>query len=397
MVGGRHRFRDALVVLEIGGSLMLLIVAGLFARSLGNAQRTDLGFDPHGVINLTIDPHEVGYNKEQGLAFDKRLLETVRALPGVQSASLAQVVPMSYFGSNDYVQVPGYQILPGEAPPLVWDDIVSTGYLQTMRIPIVEGRDFTDADNETSQPVAIVNQAMVAWFWPHEDPIGKEFLYGSSAPARVRIVGVAKDSRVRSMIGPVEANFYAPMAQAYLSLATLQVRAAGPTETIAREVQDAVQTLAPGMPLFGVQTMMQALESIHGLLVFQFGALLAATLGSLGLILAMVGLYGVISYAASQRVHEIGIRMALGAQPSHILRMMLRQGSVVVVIGISAGLLAALAATRAVRGYLVGVTATDPLTYAGASLLLTLIALAACYVPTRRAMRVDPMAALRHE
>jgi predicted permease len=397
VVGRGRGFRSALAAAEIGGALTLLIVAGLFARSLESAQRLDLGFDPRGVLNLTIDPHQLGYDKARGLSFDKRLLERVRALPGVESASLAQVVPMGYSGSNDYLQIPGYQTAAGEPTPLGWDNVVSTDYFQTMKIPIVAGRDFTDADDEAAPWIAIVNEAMAARFWPGQDAIGRQFAYGSSAPATVHIVGVAKNSRFRDITGSIEPNFYIPLAQAYLSLATLQVRTTARPDAVAGEVRGAIQALAPGMPVFGVQTMTQALGTMRGFLTFQMGALLTAALGGLGLVLAIVGVYGVISYAVSQRGHEIGIRLALGALPFDILRMVLREGLLIVVIGISAGIAGAFAAAHGVSSYLVGVSAMDPLAYAGASLVLGLVALGACYLPARRAMRSDPMLALRHD
>jgi putative ABC transport system permease protein len=397
VAAGRNRFRSALVIAEISGSLVLLIVAGLFTRSLGNAQRSDLGFDPHHLLNLTIDPHEIGYNKEQGLAFGKQLLERLRTLPGVRSASLASIVPFSYVTSNDFLQIPGYQPPAGEPAPLVWDNFVSPGYFSTMNIPIVEGRDFTDADNETAPPVAIVNQSMAAQFWPQEDPVGRKFTFGSGTPVTVRIVGVAKDSRFQSMTGPMDPYFFVSLAQTYLSLQTIHVRTNAPPEAIAREVQSAVESLAPGMPVFNVETMTQALGTLQGLLVFRFGAALAASLGFLGLILAVVGVYGVISHAASQRIHEFGIRMALGAQPLDILKMIFRQGLMIVATGVVLGLLVASAFARLLSNFLVGVRPTDPYTYAGVSIVLGIVALLASYLPARRAMKVDPMVALRYE
>ncbi|MDE3137365.1 MAG: ABC transporter permease [Acidobacteriota bacterium] len=395
--GGRHRLRSALVMAQVGGSLMLLIVAGLFMRSLAKAQRSNLGFDPAGIVNLSMDPSGVGYVKEQGIKIYQQLLDHARALPGVTSAALAFSVPMGYYNNGDTLEIDGYTPPPGQpAPGLIYNP-VSPGYFQLMRLPIVRGRDFTDADDENAPYVAIINQAMAERFWPHENPIGREFRMQGEKDHPIRVIGIVKNARVQSLSGAIDPYFYVPLVQHYPLLATLHVRSSIAPPTVIREVEQEIQTLAPGMPFFDVQTMTDALDGLNGFLMFQIGAGLAGALGALGLILAVVGVYGVVSYSTSQRTHEIGIRMALGAQPRDVLRIIFREGLVIVGVGVAVGLAAAFAISRLVANFLVGVSATDPLTYGSVSAVLVVVALAACFVPARRAMMVEPTIALRHE
>jgi len=398
VIAGRHRLRDVLVVAQVGGSLMLLIIAMLFTRSLDKAQQSDLGFEPKGVVNFTMDPTEVGYSEEQGRAFYKNLLERVRALPGVESASTAVATPMGYLGGNDLVDVDGYQSPPGEAKvPLVYN-IVSSRYLETMKIALLRGRPIDERDIQTSPYVAVVNEAMAKKYWTNTDPIGRYFKIGSDPQHSIQVVGVVKDTHVRSITGTIDPYFYVPLVQHFSgnSLDTLQVRTSVPPATMIPQVEHIIESLAPTMPVFDVHTMAEALDTLNGLLLFQIGAGLAASLGLLGLILAIVGVYGVISYSASQRTHEIGIRMAIGAEPIQILRMVFRQGLLIVAIGLVVGIAAAFASARVLKGFLV-VSATDPTTYITVAAALTLVALCACYIPARRATKVDPMVALREE
>lgn len=395
--GGRQRLRDVLVAVQVGGSLTLLIIAGLFVRSLRGVQSNDLGFDPRWVLNLTLDPNQIGYAEPQGRTFYRAMLERTRALAGVQSASLASVVPLSDSVQGSDLVIPGYATSANQEAPHAEDNAVSSDYFTTMRIALKRGRDFSDADNENAPRVAVINQAMAEHFWSGQDPLGKSFSLTSDPKHPATIVGVVENSRMNQLYGAFEPIFYLPVAQSYAPTETLQIRSGRSVQDTVAEVRTIAQSLAPAIPVYGVRTMTEALHGGNGLLFFEVGASLAAALGLLGLILAVVGVYGVMSYAVSQRTQEIGVRMALGAQRRDILRMIGRQGAVIVASGLTIGLLAALAAGRLVSDFLVGITPSDPITYAGVSFLLATIACVATYVPTQRATKIDPMVALRCE
>ena len=398
VVGGKNRLRTTLVVAQVAGSLMLLVIAGLFTRSLSKAQRTDLGFDPNHVLNLAMDPNEIGYSQAQTRDFYKSLLARVRTLPGVVSASVAGATPMGYYNNADSLLIDGYQPPPGQPAPSSLYATIAGDYFQTMEISLLRGRTFTDADDENAQYLAIVSNEMAKKFWPNMDPIGHQFKMVTDGKHSILVVGVAGDARFQGVTGQINTMFYLPFVQhqAGNSLQILQLRTAGSTETMIPEVEQAIEALAPQLPLFDVQTMNQALNTLNGMLFYKIGAVLAAVLGFLGLVLAIVGVYGVVSYAASQKTHEIGVRMALGAQPWDILGMIFREGLLIVAVGLALGIAGALAAGRVVGSFLT-VSAHDPVTYVFVVGVLAIVALAACFIPARRAMRVDPMVALRYE
>ncbi|HXZ11198.1 MAG TPA: ABC transporter permease [Candidatus Sulfotelmatobacter sp.] len=399
VVGGRQHIRNVMVTVQVGASLMLLIIAGLFTRSLVETERLkDLGFDPNHVLNLFMDPTEIGYTELQGREFFKNLLDRVRALPGVESASIANSIPMGFYNNLDALWIEGYEPPAGQPAPKVPYNTIWTDYFQTLRIPILRGRVFTNVDDEKGPYVAIINEAMAKTYWPKDDPIGRHFKIGSDPDHVIEVVGITKDSRFQGMTGPINPYFYVPVFQHYAinSLNALQVRTKAAPQAMIPDVEHVIDALAPELPVFDVKTMVESLNTLNGLLFFRLGAVLAALFGILGLVLAVVGVYGVISYSASQKTHEIGIRLALGAQARDILKMVFSQGLLIVGIGVVIGIAAALAAARVVGNFLT-VSATDPLTYISVSLVLAVVALLACYIPSYRAMRLDPMDALRHE
>ncbi len=395
--GRHHRLRNALVVAQVAGSIVLLTVAGLFTRSLEKAQQMDLGFNPEHLFNFHVDPHEIGYNDAQGKIFYKNLLDRVRALPGVQSATLAFTYPSNgvYMNENT-VYVEGHLPPKGQPAPMVFGNEISPGYFKTLGIPIVEGRAFTEGDTDKTHRVVVINQEMAKEFWPGEDPIGRTLRTGTGSGKPIEVVGVARDSKYGDLFDKPTPYLYKPLGQQFVSILTLQVRSLLPPVTLDREVEQQIHHLAPGLPVFDIQTMRQALDG-GGFYTFRLGAYMAAALGLLGLILATVGVYGVISFSTSQRTREIGIRVALGARPRDICQSVFRHGIAIAVSGSLLGIAAALALTRVMTHLLYGVSAHDPLTYLSVVFLIGVVTLLACYIPARRAMKVDPMVALRYE
>ena len=395
-VGGGARIRTALVIGQVAGSLALLVVAGLFARSLQAAQRTNLGFDPSHVVNFYMDPSELGYAPAQTNAFYNALLERVRALPGIESATTASSAPMSFYNDADALIIDGYEPPPRQPRPGSLFEIIGSDYFRTLRIPLQSGREFTATDEAKAPYVAIINQTFAQKYWPKQDPIGRNFRMASDTGHTMRVVGVAADARYSGITGQIQSMFYMPLGQ-HLdvgSLQDLQIRAAGNAATQIPVVERLIATMAPDLPVFDVKTMTEALDTLNGLMVFQLGAWLAAVLGVIGLILSIVGVYGVISYSAAQRTQEIGVRMALGAPPNTILWMVLRHGLFVVASGVVLGLICAFGLGRLIAPFLV-INPADPATYALVSGLLAVVALTACYIPALRSTRLDPIRALR--
>jgi predicted permease len=393
----RHRLRSVLVVAQVAGSLVLLIVAGLFVRSLIRAQHAYMGFDANQVLNLTLDPREVGYDDARTKTFYHDLEARVRTLPGVQSASLAFSVPMGAVQDGGSVYIEGQPPTPGQPPPVVIYNHVDEPYFDTMRVPLLRGRVFRENDNDKAPLVAVVNQTMAQQFWPNQDPIGKRFSLKSATGPFVEVVGLAADGKYIFIGWDKKPYFFVPLAQNFSAYRTLQVRSSVPPESMIAQMQNEVRALDPNMPVSDVQTMRQSLAGGNGFFIFQVGAILAASMGLLGLTLAVVGVYGVVSFAASQRTREIGIRMALGAGRPDILRLVLQQGLALVIVGVLCGMVLAWGLTRSMATILVGVSPTDALTYATATLLLAAVGFWACYAPARRAMQLDPMVALRYE
>ena len=390
-------FRNSLVVAQVAGSFTLLVVAGLFVRSLHKVQAFDLGFDPSHVLNVTMDPQQAGYDQSRSEAFYREIESRVRSLPGVQFVSLASYVPMGGFPNSRPVSLAGRPIPPGRQAPSVLCNSVDTAYFETMRITLLRGRIFTDADNETASRVAIINQTMAARFWPREDPIGKRFSMDGDAGPFMEVVGVTANGKYKTVGEDAEPFFYVPLAQNFASKLALQIRTLGPPESLAVPVKEQITRLAPDLTIVNIETMNQLLAGAFGFFVFRLAATLAAALGVVGLVLAVVGVYGVVSFAASQRTREMGIRIALGASSRDILNLVWLQGVRLVLAGVAIGTAAAWALTRAMTHLLAEVSASDPVTYITVAVLLAAVALLACYIPARRAVRVDPMVALRYE
>jgi predicted permease len=393
---GRHLLRNGLVMAQVTGSLVLLIVAGLFVRSAIKAEQLYLGFNPDHVLDIPVDVKQVGYTDAQGKEFYRQVDDRLRGLPGVVSVSQAFVTPLSVISADERILVDGHPMEPGHPPPNVGYNIIGWDYFETLRIPVHRGRVFTRADGEKAPNVAVVNEAMAKKFWPNQDVIGKQFR-SVGDQKDIQIVGLVQNVNIKSIVEEPTPFFYIPLEQSYMPLRTIHVRSSVPTDSIKRQAVDQIHELAPTLPLSGVRTLEEDLGGLNGYLFFRLGAQLTTTMGLLGLLLAIVGVYSVVSYAAVQRTHEIGIRMALGAGRADILKMVLGQSILIVGAGILVGLGISLAATRVLAGMLVGVSATDPVTFGGVVGLLTIVALVACWLPARRATRVNPLTALRYE
>jgi predicted permease len=396
--GNRNRVRSAMVVAQVGGSMMLLIVAGLFARSLNEAEHTSLGFEPNYLLNFTMDPLLIGSSRADGTIFFKNLMDRLRVLPGVLSVSTALSAPMSYITMGDALTISDYEPPQGQPGPRARYNTISSDYFENMRIPVMKGRPFNDADDGSADHVAIVNEAFARRYWPNQDPIGRTFKMMSDPQHILRVVGVAADVRYQSVTGPIAPYFYIPFPQRPWddSWETVQLRTSGSPRSMIPEVERVLSTFAPDQPVWDVKTMNQALYTLPGLLIFQAGARLAAILGGIGLILTIVGVYGIVSYNTSRRSREIGIRMALGATPIEVFRMIISYGIFIVGIGLAIGLAATLAAASIIRKFLI-VSPTDPMVYAFVSVVLMAAALVACMIPAWKAMRTDPVVALRYE
>jgi macrolide transport system ATP-binding/permease protein len=393
---GKQRVRSFLVIAQVAGSLTLLIVAGLFVRNLERAQRVNLGFDPHYVLNARMNSRDFGYDAPRAQEFYHEVLRRVRAMPGVQTATMAFSVPLGYINQAEKIYVEGRPLPPGEQPPIAGMNPIDRDYFDTMRIPIVRGRAFTDADVEDAPRVAIVNQTMAARYWPNQDPLGRRFRIEPDGPLW-QVVGVARDGKYLMVFESPLPYFYLPLEQHFFYMRVLQLRTTVPPETLRTRVEQEIHRLNPDIPVSDLQTMDESLQGFMGFMMFRMGAQQAGAMGMLGLMLAVIGVYGVVSYGASQRTCEIGIRMALGAEPRDVARLVLGQGVRLVIAGVAVGLLGAIGVSRLAGRVLFLVSATDPLTFGIVSFLLAAIALYACYIPARRAMRVDPMIALRHE
>jgi putative ABC transport system permease protein len=394
----RHFMRSSLVMAQLAGSLLLLVVAGLFVRSLAKAEKLYLGFDPDHILNVTLDIQEIGYQEPQGREFFRAAEERIRALPGVESVAQAFSVPMGLISSQDGIIPDDQPLEPGQVPPTVFDNYVTPGYFETLRIPIKRGRTFNDSDNESAPKVAVINETMAKKFWPNRDAVGRRFKSKDNEQkwADIEVIGIVQDSKYKGIVEDSMPFLYRPLAQDYVPLRNIQVRTSVPPESLELQIAATIHELAPGLAVT-VKTMEQDLQGINGYLFYRLGAQLSGAMGLLGLSLAVVGVYSVVSYAAAQRTHEIGIRMALGAESRDVLKIVLTRSLMMIAGGIALGMILSFAGARALGSFLVGVSPSDPVTFGVVMVLLLSVALLACLIPAYRATRVDPLVALRYE
>jgi predicted permease len=399
----RSRLRQALVVAEVALCLVLLVGGGLFLRSLRNTSAIDPGFDPRGVLLLSADLGLAGYDAPRAAAFAGELAERLRAVPGVEAAGLAAALPLDpHAQARRRVRVPGYTEKPGEDMEVNLG-VVGTGYFEALRIPILRGRAFSQADLPGSPRVVVVNESFARRFWPGLDPIGRTFRTGGEDGPTLEVVGLARDGKYGSLGEDPRAFFYEPFVQDFdfarrlgaFMPAAIAVRTTGDPLQRAAALRTLVQSLDPRLPVYGARSLEQHLGV--ALLPARVAGYALGFFGLLGLGLASLGLAGIVAYSVSQRTHEIGVRVALGARRADVLRLVLGEGLRLTALGLAIGAGLALATARLVAGLLRGVSASDPATYLGVAGLLALTALLASYLPARRAMRVDPISALRYE
>ena len=389
----KSRLSSSLVIAQISLSLVLLVCAGLFTRSLEKAQQSDPGFDPSHVLLVSYELSPAGYTRDTSVAFNRQVLARLSTLPGVESVSVADFSPLSFSIHTDYLQLQGYVPQPHESMEIT-RAIVGPDYFRTLRTPLTSGREFTDSDTGDSQLVAMVNQAFVDRYWPGEDAIGKQ---ATADGQRFTIVGVARNAKYRLLTYAPEPVIYLPIYQAYRSTqdTTIHARTSGDPRAMIFAVEEAVHQLNPELPLFNVNPLSVTMR--FGTIFDRVAATFAASFGFLAMLLAAVGIYGVVAYTTRQRTREIGIRMALGAEKGNIYRLVLRQGFRLTLTGLVIGLFLSLVFTRLLKTQLFGVSETDALTFASVGLLLAAVALLACHIPARRAAKTEPILALRSE
>ena len=384
---------NALIVAQLALSLVLLVAAGLFTKALNVGARLDPGFDPSGVVTTTFDPRSWGYDSVKAGAFYQTVRERVAAEPGVTAVSYADLLPLTMSTSGDAI-MPNGPGRPGDGAPRVSVSVsaVDAGYFDVLGIPIRAGRAFTDRDDAVAPKVAIVNETLATRLWPRGTALGRTFGFHGE---RVLVVGVARDSKYGTLAERTPAYVYLPLAQADRPDRKLIVRSAVDPAPLARAIREIVRTLDPAIP----QPLVTTLRHETSIVLFpqRIAATVTGVLGAVGLLLAAVGLYGLIAFTVNRRTREIGVRVALGAQRGDVLGMVVREGMQLAGTGVVVGVLLAAAATRLIAGFLFDVSPLDALTFAGMSALFVAVALLASYLPARRAAATDPLTALRAE
>jgi putative ABC transport system permease protein len=403
------------VISEIALALVLLAGAGLLIRSLWRLHEEKLGFQPEKLLTLQFQPPSYKYrDRAMVTTFITQLSERLAALPGVESVGAADTLPLHkkggiisivIEGKTDYVWEPNVGPKPSYAKtrlPKAFFSEITPNYIRTMGISLLQGREFNAHDNRQSLPVAIINESMANQHWPGENPIGKRFKF-YSANSWLTVIGVVGDVKRYALEYQTIPEFYLPLLQprnesdfTLLGIGTfLVMRVTGRPEDLKEAVRQSVWSLDRDLPIQRLATMEDRVAEV--LAPRRFNMMLFGVFAFVALLLAVIGIYGVIAYSVAQRTHEIGIRMALGATSRDVLWLVVRQGMLLALIGVAVGTGAALALTRILKNLLFGVSATDPATFAGIALLLGLVALLACWIPARRATRVDPLVALRHD
>jgi predicted permease len=392
--GNRLRLRNIFVVSQVAISLLLLVSAGLFLRTLYSAQDVDPGFEPDDLYVVPMQPSLNGYDAAREKALYEELASRIASRPGVESVAFTSIVPLGLAGMNTSITYEGEPI---EGSPSHTSSVsfISPGYFRTLGMQLTMGRDFTPTDREGAPQVAIVNQAMAEAFWPGENPIGKRISQASPSGPFLEIVGVARNGKYESVNEQQRLALYRPVAQERQSNLTMLIRMRPGSPSPLADARRMIRSIDPNLAVMESMPMRE-MTSI-ALLPQRMAAVITGIFGLLGLTLAAVGIYGLVAYSVAQRTHEIGIRAALGAERRDLVMMIIRQGFLPVAIGVAIGLAGSLALTHLLESLLIGISPSDPVTLVGVSLLLVSTALLACYIPARRATLIDPMSALRYE
>jgi predicted permease len=391
----RSRLRAAFVTAQVTLSVVLLVCAGLFIRSLQRANTIDPGFRVEHALTVPINLELLRYKESDGQNFYRNLLARVEAQPGVERASMVRFAQLGF----SYAQ---FQVFPEGRSARKTDEGISTGfnvvgpnYFKTMETPLVRGRDFADTDRKGAPGVVALNETLANMLWPGENALGKRVSVSGPEGPFLEVIGVARDGKYRSLGEAPHPYIYQPLLQSYDPKMTLVVRTRGESQSVVAAVRAQIRALDANLPIADVKTLRAQLDL--SLFPSRVAAWTLGGSGVLALLLAAIGIYGVVSYSVAQRTREIGVRMALGAKERDVLRLVLGEGTFVIAVGLGLGLLLAVASTRVLAGFLYGVDATDPVTFTGVPLLLAFIALVASYIPAHRATKVDPLVALRCE
>jgi putative ABC transport system permease protein len=390
---GRVRFRGALVVMEVALALVLSIGATLMVRTLVHLQSASPGFDADRVLTASISLPEKKYTTApQRIGFYRTTLDRLAAMPGVEAASMSSLIPFAGSNTGANLLIEGQPAPRPEETPIFWRRVIEPGYFRVMRIPVIAGREFNDQDTGRDNRVGVINQTMARRYWPQGDAIGRRF----GAPnAWITVVGIVGDIRFTSLTKDADPEFYVPYRQSAQTDMVLVVRTKSDPSRLTSALRQAVLETDPSQPISKVTPMTELLADSLG--TPRLAASLLAGFGAMAVLLAAVGIYGVVAFSVSRRTREIGVRIALGASARDVLSMVVREALLLAAIGVAVGIAGGLALTNVVQGMLFGVAATDPATYAAASLALIAVAALAAYVPARRAAGLSPSMALRHE
>jgi predicted permease len=390
----RSRLRNALVVVQVALSLVLLACAGLIVRGLQAAQSMHPGFNPRGAVALSFDLGLQGYDEQRGRAFEREIVERAKQIPGVRSVTTTDSLPLSVNYNSSTIYVEGQPEASSNDLPLAVPIFVGLDYFKTMEIPL-RGRDFTAQDDQPDARFAVVNETFARKFWHGEDAIGKRFNYNGPKDPYYTVIGVVADGKYNSLGEDPKPAFYRSMLRTYNSTVVVVARVEADQRAALAALHREVQTLDPTLPIYDEKTLAEHMQI--PLFPARMAAIVLGSFGVLALVLAAIGIYGVMSYVVAGRTREIGLRMALGADRASVLRLIVGQGMTLALVGLGVGVVVAFAASRLLTSLLYGVSPGDPLTFAFVALLLAAVALLACYVPARRATKVDPMIALRYE